>query len=297
MLFRSLKADLTGFDLSWCNLVASILAGADLRGANLANADLSNANLQEARMDGAYARKADFFNANLSLASLTGANLQEANLICSVLVGANLADAEISGSKVYGVAAWDANLTRLHQDGLIITPPGEHEITVDQIEMAQFLNLVVRNSKLQDAFNTLTSKLVLLLGRFSKERKEVLETFRDALRREGLVPVIFDFPPPSRRDTTETVTSLATLACFVLADITEARSIPQELHAIVPDFPSLPVTLIELASDEPYAMVDNILRRPNVSGIYKYTDKESQLQLVKDHVAGWRANLNVTAAT
>ena len=75
---------------------------------------------------------------------------------------------------------------------------------------------------------------MLILGRFTVERKAVLEAMRAALRKLGYVPIIFDFQPPSNRDLTETVSTLAHLAKFIIADITSPRSIPQELATVIP---------------------------------------------------------------
>ena len=45
------------------------------------------------------------------------------------------------------------------------------------------------------------------------------------------------------------------MARLVIADITEAKSIPQELHKIIPDLPHVPVQPILLANDLKYIMV------------------------------------------
>jgi len=55
---------------------------------------------------------------------------------------------------------------------LIITPPNEPEITVDNIEVAQFIYLMLYNQKIRDVIDTITSKVVLILGRFTPERKQ-----------------------------------------------------------------------------------------------------------------------------
>ncbi len=289
-------ADLSGFNLARCNLVASVLAGADLRTADLSKADLSHATLLQAKMDGAKLTNATLFGANLSSTSLTGVDAREANLMCCVLVDADLRGANISGARVYGVAAWDTNLSGVIQRDLIITRPEERNITLDQIEMAQFINLVVRNSRMHDALDTLSSKLVLLLGRFSDGRKAVLETLRSELRGSGLVPVVFDFEKTARRSMTETVVAIASLACFMVADITDGHSVQHELQAIVPQFDSLSVVLVEHVSNKSYAMVEDILKKDNVKGLFQYDDSEDLRELVRDQLKSWSANNSSDAA-
>ena len=82
--------------------------------------------------------------------------------------------------------------------------------------------------------NALTSKVVLILGRFTPERKVVLDAIREELRRRHYLPVLFDFVKP-------TISTLAHMARFVIADLTDAKSVLQELQAIVPLSPSVPV--------------------------------------------------------
>ena len=136
---------------------------------------------------------------------------------------------------MYGVSAWGIHLERAKQTNLIITPAGEPAITVDNLEVAQFIYLLLNNKKIRDVIDTITSKVVLILGRFTPERKAILDTLRDTLRERNYLPVVFDFDKPASRDLTETVRTLAHLARFIIADITDPRSIPQELQAIVPD--------------------------------------------------------------
>lgn len=287
------EADLSGYNLARANLVASVLAGADLRAADLSNADLSYATLLNAKMDEAKLTDATLFGANLSLASLKGVDARRANLMCSVLVDADLRDADISGAVVYGVAAWDIRLDGLQQRDLIITRPGEGEITVDQLDMAQFINLVIHNNRMHDALDTLSSKLVLLLGRFSEQRKKVLDELRVELRSRGMVPVVFDFEKPARRDLKETVMAIASIACFAIADITDAKSVPLELEAISPNFPSLPLVLIEHVSNESFAMVGVIQQRAVEKAIYQYNDTEDLRELVNAGLKSWSSNHSV----
>jgi hypothetical protein len=115
------------------------------------------------------------------------------------------------------------------------------------------------------------------LGRFTPERKIVLDAIKHELRIRGYVPILFDFEKPEDRDITETVYLLAHMARFVIADITQARSIPAELEHIVPDLPSVPVQPLIPNSDYAYALFERIKRYPWVLDIYRY---ENQTELI-----------------
>ena len=93
---------------------------------------------------------------------------------------------------------------------------------------------MLHNEKIRDVIDTITSKAVLILGRFTDERKVVLDALREELRKRDYLPILFDFNVPATRDITETVSLLARMARFIIADLTDPSSIPKELEAIVP---------------------------------------------------------------
>jgi hypothetical protein len=94
---------------------------------------------------------------------------------------------------------------RNKQNNLVITPGDEPQITIDSLEVAQFVYLLLKNEKIRDVMNTLGKRAVLILGRFSEPRKRILDAVREALRHKGYLPIVFDFERPTHRDFTETI--------------------------------------------------------------------------------------------
>jgi hypothetical protein len=268
------NASLSETDLRRAKLKRAHLRFANLQGAKLTEADLSGANFREARLDGA-----DFSKADLSGADLTGASLVGATFVLT-----KCDNAIFTGCRIYGLSAWDLRLTDAQQTNLIITPSGEPEITVDNLEVAQFIYLLLNNEHVRHMIDTITSKVVLILGRFTPERKEVLEAIRDNLRNRNYLPILFDFNKPANRDITETVSTLAHMARFIIADITDAKSIPQELMAIVPSLPSVAVQPLLLASQQQYGMFEHFKRYPWVLETVLYQDQETLLRVLESTV-------------
>jgi hypothetical protein len=97
--------------------------------------------------------------------------------------------------------------------------------------------------------------------------------------------VIFDFEGPRSRDLTETTSTLAHMARFIIADITDARSIPQELTTIVPALPSVPVQPIQLVSQREYGLFEHFKRFPWVYEVRYYSDVSDAANIVDDTIA------------
>ena len=171
----------------------------------------------------------DLHRAYLSHADLSGADLSSALLVQTNLSGANL-----TGCSIYGISVWKVLLEGAVQNNLVITPPLEPTITVDQLEVAQFIYLLLNNAKIRDVIDTIAKKVVLILGRFTPERKAVLDALRSELRKHNYSPVLFDFEKPATRDLTETVSILAHLARFIIVDLTDPSSATHEVATVIP---------------------------------------------------------------
>src|SRR2546426_614142 len=178
--------------------------------------DLSKAYLKGANLYGAELGAVNLSGARLMEADLSGAYLEEADLSEARLVRTNFAGATLSNCRVYGIAAWNVELKGATQNNLIITPDDEPIITVDNLKIAQFIYLLLNNAEIRDVIDTIARKAVLILGRFTPERKVVLDALRETLRTHGYVPIVFDFDKPRSQDLTETVTTLAHLSRFII---------------------------------------------------------------------------------
>jgi hypothetical protein len=64
------------------------------------------------------------------------------------------------------------------------------------------------------------------------------------------------------------------MARFIIADISDTKSVLQELRAIVPDVPSVPVQAIILETQEEPGMFDFYRNRPSFLKVHRYSSRE-----------------------
>jgi hypothetical protein len=271
------EVDLKYADLSQANLSNAVLSGANLTGAILSGADLSGINLSGANLEGSNLTLTD-----LTFADLTEANLTNTRLMRSSLIQTKIRNTKISKSKIYGVNVWDLDGEFAEQNELIITRENESVITVDNIKVAQFVYLLLNNKEIRDVINILTSKTVLILGRFALPgRKAILDTLRNKLREYNLLPIVFDFERPTDKDFTETIKTLAGLCYFVIADVTNPKSSPLELQATVPDY-QIPFVPIIQEGENPFAMMVDLQKKYDwVLDTISYKDSDQLIRVLK----------------
>lgn len=270
---RLKEANFSRSYLREANFSNAYLHGAKFKKADLEGVCFDYANCAHADFGDTYIRKPFFSFTNLSNANFQGAFIDRGFMNGALLVESNFNFAKIEETWVYGTSIWNIKKDGLVQKNLIITPPGESKITVDDLEIAQFIYLLLKNEKFRNVIETVTSKAVLILGRFTDQRKKVLDAIRDELRNRNFLPILFDFEKPATRDLTETISILAKLSRFVIADLTDAKSIPQELSHIVPNMPSLPVIPLILKGQREYGMFEHWPRYPWVLPIYEYENE------------------------
>jgi uncharacterized protein YjbI with pentapeptide repeats len=283
------RTDLSGATLYKANFRNADCTEAIFREASVLKSDFTNsilyaADLSEGDFSQSVFRKANLNQANLQGSRFARADMREAELRFARMIETNLERCDLSGCWIYGLSAWAVNATNARQLDLLITREGEPRVTIDNLEVAQFVYLLLDNRRIRDIINTITTKVVLILGRFTPERKKILDGLRTALRRFNYLPVIFDFDAPATRTLTDTVSVLAHMARFVIADITDARSIPQELMRIVPNLPLVPIQPLLKSSGVEYGMFADFRLYQTVLEVFKYDDEKHLLASLQKSV-------------
>lgn len=278
-------ADLRGCDLSNSDLRSADLRAVDARGAKLVGADLRGAMVDRARFEDANLTSANCSGLNLTEVSFSQATLSEADLSSALMIRTCLLGANLSGARIHGLSAWDTQLDQhTKQQDLVISRHDEPVVTVDNLEVAQFIYLLISNQKVRSVIDTITSKLVLILGRFTPERKRVLDLLRQVIRTHDYVPVLFDFEKSPARSFVETVSILANMSRFVIADVSDSRVVLQELQRIVSELPSVPVQPILAEGSDVSIAIADFMRYRSFLSPYVYGSEAELVDGLKANV-------------
>ena len=75
------------------------------------------------------------------------------------------------------------------------------------------------------------------------------------------------------------------MARFIIADLTEAKAVVQELQAIVPNLPSVAVRFIIMKAEREPGMLDHIRRFPWViDGAFEYENAQEVIASITDNI-------------
>ncbi|MDX2422461.1 MAG: pentapeptide repeat-containing protein [Amphritea sp.] len=276
LAIKGFTAPLSGVNFSNMNLRGAFIESADLSYANFSGADLSEAILNGADMSHADLSDTTMVDTNLKGAMLDNANLQGANLMRSTLVQTSLQGADLRGCNIYGVSVWGVKIDEhTNQSNLLIQNYNEPLIRVPSLEMAQLIYLLLDDrTKLRELLCGIGERGVLILGRFEPKRKDILDAVADVLTTTGYLPIMFDFDEIPGRNYTETIVLLAGMSKFIIADLTEAKSLPQEAQAITSQIDIPFMSIIEQGHDAWSMMKDIVQNRYVDSRIISYQSKE-----------------------
>jgi uncharacterized protein YjbI with pentapeptide repeats len=236
-IFDQVVANKANFEVS--TLRGARFRRAQLSGARFHRAYLRDADLSDAAFTGCWLRFATLNGACCQNTDFSSADLRHASMVETNLKGANLTDVHVFGISAWGVET-DAN-TR--QDLIVGVNANEREapLRTHDLRTAQLLSLMLDAAGVRSVIDSVSSKLVLILGSFSPSEKVVLDALRESLQRYGYIAVEFDFERPSERDYAETVLTLVGMSRFVVADFTNAKEVRAEVAQARRQYKRVPI--------------------------------------------------------
>ena len=298
------RPDLKGFNLDGMDLSGYHLDQTDFTDASMVNCNLNNTTLcwcvfirtklnsstiintdwetytGDKRQMGINLRWSAFADADLTKVDMRGATLEATSFYNCKFNGTDL-----TGSDVYGVSAWGNQYDEYtKQDDLVVSNFDEDIITIDNLELAQFIYLLLNSTGVRDAINALTTKVVLILGSFASPDMQILQNIKTELRLQNYIPMLYNFEKPVRRNHIETVSTIAHLANFIVAELTNPRSIPNELATLIPTLRSVPVIPLIRDGQKPYGMFEDFQDLRHVSALIEYNTTDPVKFLVNDVV-------------
>jgi uncharacterized protein YjbI with pentapeptide repeats len=185
--------DFRGYNFGHADFTGTRFLNVDLSDTNLSHANLSQVDMINVKLCNAKLHKTEMIASRLVDVDLSGAKITDAQLASTILIDVKVQGTTFSNCTVYGVSTWNLIGEPLVQERLIVTPlpvplPDNPEIiSVESIEVAQFIHLIINNKKIRNFIDTVTSKTVLILGSFKPGRKEVL----DGLRGKATEPKLY----------------------------------------------------------------------------------------------------------
>ncbi len=284
------RANLSFADLRLCNLEDANLNRADLHHADMSDANLTQAGLTKsdlslAKMSGACLHRAILQEANLNETDMSNTDMTESDLRGCSLIRTDLRHAILESCKVLGISAWDVILDGAVQSNLLLGYDEGPTMTVSDIEVAQFIYLLSNNKKISSIIDSITSKVVLILGRF--KRMEVLKAIWKKLLDNDYVPVLFDFDKPASRDYIETVSTIAHISRFVIADMTDPKIVLEEVPHIVEKLAVPVVPIMEAGPHQEPTTLYNLRRNhKSLLKTYFYITPEKLLADFEKNVIG-----------
>ena len=162
----------------------------------------------------------------------------------------------------------------------------QHRVRAERAHTIEGLAERLDGEEVSQMLSDIAARSVLILGRFTKKRKAILDAIRKALATppRQYVPIVFDFEKPSDRTLIGSIVRFAAVSRFVIADLSDPKSVPAELQAIVPQFISLPVMPIIEATQREYPVADDILSRQSVTPVVPYRDEAHLMAILDEQI-------------
>jgi hypothetical protein len=274
------KAELVGADLSHAILIDACLNEAKLNGARMHATNFNSASLDNAKLERTVLEEVDFSHSSLRRTSLRQAELRQVNLEFASLVNPDLTGASLNNCLVYGFSAPELPTAELRERNIIISNHADPTVTVDRLQVARAIFLRVNHNQRETAFK---NNLVPVLGSFHHNRRSILKIIRTALEQLQLIPVLFYFDKPVSRSFLDLLRYIASMALYMIADFTDAHSIPMEVQAVIPGL-KLPVQPILSEPEDEWSMFQDFRNCPWILQPFKYKNPEEAKESVLSRI-------------
>jgi hypothetical protein len=210
-------------------------------GTNLVGTSFNSASLQKANFMRSFLSEVDLSHADLGGADFRMTRLEQVNLEFAVLKNLNLSNASLENCLLYGIKDPAPEAQGLQAKNLIVTNHADPTVVVDRFAAAAALFAPWSDGGI---CQTVTERqLVLILGNFQNERRELLHALRRELKRRQLIPVVVHFDKPLSRTFLDVTRQIASLTQFVIVDFTPPHLIAVDFQTALPYF-KLPVQAI-----------------------------------------------------
>lgn len=132
-----------------CTFDGAKITFSDLVDAYFQSCTFKNVNMRVCKIGSAHFIDCIFEDSDLSYCSAEntsfhGSSFKNTALENISFVKSDFSNTVLDGCRVYGISSWNLNLDNSEQRNLVITKKNEPEITVDNIELAQFLYLMIK---------------------------------------------------------------------------------------------------------------------------------------------------------
>ena len=160
----------------------------DAISADFTGSKLHNVSIDSSKIDFCIFEAAIFENTTISKTSLMVSSFYKTDLSYSkfldcrfkgsLFIKTNVEQSTFENCNIFGISCWKISGTPRLTKNLNISDYKEPPITLDNLENAQFLYLLLSNSRIPSVIDSLTTKIVLILGRFSDQQNSILDLIR-----------------------------------------------------------------------------------------------------------------------
>jgi hypothetical protein len=242
-------ADLTRSMFIGANLTKTILIEACLdecffSGTRMIQTSFNSASLRKANFMRAFLTEVDLSHADLGRADFRLARLERVNCEFAMLDEINLANASLENCLLHGMKGSEYEIRGLQTKNLIITNHDDPTVVLDSFPAAAAVYACWQRTDGVKAERMASKRqLVMILGNFQNERRELLNALRREIKLRNLIPVVFHFDKPFSRTFLNMTRQIAALTRFVIIDFTPPHRINTDFQAALPYF-KLPLQVI-----------------------------------------------------